>query len=139
MGDGGMMVCNDDSLAAKLRLFAAHGMQPRYYHHVVGINSRLDTMQAAVLAVKLRHLDSYTAARQANAKRYAELFTDAGLRDTFELPFQDMAAGHVWNQYSLRIRDGKRNALKQHLQDNGVGCRDLLSGSSPHANLFRIA
>ncbi len=121
MGDGGMMVCNQDSLAAKLRLLAAHGMQPRYYHHEVGINSRLDSMQAAVLLVKWKRLENYTQARQANAARYQSLFEDAKLDSCFELPYRDPAANHVWNQYGIRIADGKRDALKKYLAEQGVG------------------
>lgn len=122
MGDGGMMVCQDDETAAKLRLLASHGMQPRYYHKLLGINSRLDTIQAAVLQVKIAHLDAYAAARQRNAARYQELFRDAQLQETIQLPYQDPRALHVWNQYGIRVPYGRRDALKQHLTQMGVGC-----------------
>jgi dTDP-4-amino-4,6-dideoxygalactose transaminase len=120
MGDGGMMVCQDDELASKLRLYAAHGMQPRYHHKVLGINSRLDTIQAAILRIKLRQLESYNVARQQNAQRYNELFTNEGLTSEFELPFQSPHAKHIWNQYGIRIANGERDALRQHLQSIGI-------------------
>ncbi len=122
MGDGGMLVCDNDELAAKLRLYAAHGMQPRYHHKVIGINSRLDTIQAAILGVKLRRLSSYTSARQANAERYQKAFSNLQLDKQFELPYRHPAAFHVWNQYGIRVVDGERDALKAHLQTQGIGC-----------------
>ncbi|MFN7874531.1 MAG: DegT/DnrJ/EryC1/StrS family aminotransferase [Pirellula sp.] len=120
MGDGGMMVCQDDDLAAKLRLYAAHGMQPRYHHKVLGINSRLDTIQAAILRIKLRELDSYNLARQQNAQRYNEMFTSEGLSSEFELPFQSPHAKHIWNQYGIRIANGERDSLRQYLTSIGI-------------------
>lgn len=121
-GDGGMLTARNDVVADRLRLLASHGMRPRYYHQVVGINSRLDTIQAAVLNVKLRKLDDYTRTRQANATRYAELFQSVGLSDQFDLPYHDPAAYHVWNQYGVRIHGGQRDELKSYLQKQGVGC-----------------
>lgn len=121
-GDGGMLTARNDVIADRLRLLAAHGMRPRYYHQAVGINSRLDTIQAAVLSVKLRKLDDYTRARQANAARYAQMFKAAGLTDQFTLPYHDPAAYHVWNQYGIRVHNGQRDALKSHLQQQSVGC-----------------
>ena len=121
MGDGGMMVCNDLELAAKLRLLASHGMQPRYYHKLVGINSRLDTIQAAILNVKIAHLQSYSNARQKNAKRYAELFDASGLNQCIELPFQAPEALHVWNQFGIRVYGGLRDSLRKHLSEMGIG------------------
>jgi dTDP-4-amino-4,6-dideoxygalactose transaminase len=122
MGDGGMLVCHDDALAAKLRLYAAHGMQPRYHHKVIGINSRLDTIQAAILGVKMQMLGSYTRARQANADRYQTMFASAKLNQEFELPYRHPGAFHVWNQYGIRVVNGERDALKSHLQSQGIGC-----------------
>jgi dTDP-4-amino-4,6-dideoxygalactose transaminase len=121
MGDGGMMVCNDDETAAKLRLLASHGMQPRYYHKLVGINSRLDTIQAAILNVKIAHLKAYSDARCDHANRYAELFAAAGLQDHFELPYHAPEASHVWNQYGIRVPDGLRDPLRKHLSELGIG------------------
>jgi dTDP-4-amino-4,6-dideoxygalactose transaminase len=123
MGDGGMMTTGNDAMADRLRLFAAHGMRPRYHHHVVGINSRLDTFQAAVLRVKMKHLAAGVEARQRNAARYAELFAACGLagNEQITLPYRDPAAFHVWNQYSIRVNGGRRDELKAHLAEQGIG------------------
>lgn len=123
MGDGGMMTTGDAAMADRLRLYAAHGMRPRYHHYVVGINSRLDTFQAAVLRIKLRYLEAGVEARQANANRYREMFTDSGLVDSgqIKLPYRDPSAFHVWNQYSIRVGSGQRDMLKAALADQGVG------------------
>ncbi|MFZ5832653.1 MAG: DegT/DnrJ/EryC1/StrS family aminotransferase [Planctomycetota bacterium] len=120
-GDGGMLTTNDDALADRLRLLRGHGMRPRYYHQVVGINSRLDSFQAAVLNVKLPHLDDWTTARQTNARRYTALFVHAGLDRHLELPMADCRARHVWNQYVIRIPGGRRDALRQHLSEMKIG------------------
>ncbi|QDT06339.1 Aminotransferase [Rubripirellula lacrimiformis] len=123
MGDGGMLTAQDPATADRLRLFAGHGMRPRYYHKVVGINSRLDTFQAAVLRVKLRHLPEAVESRQTIASRYSRWFTEAGLAndDQMVLPYQDPASFHVWNQYALRIPGGRRDDLRSHLSENNVG------------------
>lgn len=120
-GDGGMLTTHDASLAERLRLLAAHGMSPRYYHQVVGINSRLDSVQAAVLNVKLTRLAEWTAARAANARRYHELLADAGLADRITIPAVDSRCEHVWNQFTIRIPGGRRDAVRQHLAACGVG------------------
>ena len=120
-GDGGMLTTNDDQLADRLRLLRGHGMRPRYYHGVVGINSRLDSFQAAVLNVKLPHLDPWTAQRQENAARYTELFAAAGLNQVLGLPETASQRRHVWNQYVIRVPGGRRDALRQHLADARIG------------------
>jgi dTDP-4-amino-4,6-dideoxygalactose transaminase len=122
MGDGGMIVCHDDALAERLRLFAAHGMQPRYHHRVIGINSRLDTLQAAILNVKLNRLASYIHARQKHAQKYSQMLQASGLTEEIQLPVAQPNSFHVWNQYGIRVPDGGRDALKAHLQSNGIGC-----------------
>lgn len=122
MGDGGMLVTDDAATADRLRLLAGHGMRPRYYHQAVGINSRLDTFQAAVLRVKLRHLDEMVEARTRIANRYDRLFAAAGLADDpIVLPVRDPHASHVWNQYAIRIGQGRRDALRAYLSEHGVG------------------
>jgi dTDP-4-amino-4,6-dideoxygalactose transaminase len=121
MGDGGMMVCHNEDMAAKLRLLASHGMQPRYHHKLVGINSRLDTIQAAILNVKIARLNEYSNARQKNANRYAELFASAGLTKNIELPHHAPEALHVWNQYSIRVPDGLRDSMRKHLASMNIG------------------
>lgn len=120
-GDGGMLTTHDGALAERLRLLAAHGMSPRYYHQAVGINSRLDTIQAAVLNVKLEKLDEWTARRAANAARYNSLLQAAGLDREVVMPSCDERCQHVWNQYTLRIPGGRRDAVKAALAANGVG------------------
>lgn len=121
-GDGGMMTANNEILADRLRLLAGHGMRPRYHHSEVGINSRLDSFQAAALVVKMKHLQSYTSARQTNADRYDALISDCQeLKGKVELPYRDPNAFHVWNQYSLRVTGGRRDALRAHLQERKIG------------------
>jgi dTDP-4-amino-4,6-dideoxygalactose transaminase len=120
-GDGGMITTRDAELAQRLRLLAAHGMNPRYYHREVGINSRLDTIQAAILGVKLQYLDEWTMARRANAARYWQLFSEAGLDQQFALPHSTTGQGHVWNQYTIRVPHGQRDAVKTQLSQSGVG------------------
>jgi dTDP-4-amino-4,6-dideoxygalactose transaminase len=120
-GDGGLLTTHDDALAARLRLLRGHGMEPRYYHKVVGINSRLDSIQAAILKVKLRYLEGWTAARQENARRYAELFAACGLDRTVILPSTAPGQKHVWNQYVIRVPDGRRDALRERLAQCQVG------------------
>jgi dTDP-4-amino-4,6-dideoxygalactose transaminase len=123
MGDGGMLTSIDAGMADRLRLFAGHGMRPRYHHQVVGINSRLDTFQAAVLRVKFQHLPDAIEKRQTIASRYGRLLTEAGLvsDDAMTLPYEDPAAFHVWNQYAVRVKNGQRDQLRAHLAENGVG------------------
>lgn len=120
-GDGGLMTTMSDELAERLKLLRAHGMQPRYYHHVVGINSRLDTLQAAVLNVKLPHLERWTAARAENARRYHDLFADYHLGDAIGLPATDSRCRHVWNQYVIRVGEGRRDALRAALAEQKIG------------------
>jgi dTDP-4-amino-4,6-dideoxygalactose transaminase len=125
-GDGGMLVTHDAAVAERLRLFAAHGMSPRYHHQVVGINSRLDSLQAAVLNVKLTRLSEWSAARAANASRYHKLLTAAGLDRHVGLPESDSRSEHVWNQYTIRIPSASagsnpRDAVKAQLAAAGVG------------------
>ena len=120
-GDGGMLTTSDDQLADKLRLLRVHGMQPRYYHQVLGINSRLDSLQAAVLNVKLPHLNRWTELRQAHAARYTELFRSHGLENALTLPAALPERRHVWNQYIVRVAGGRRDALRAHLAQKKIG------------------
>ena len=120
-GDGGLLTTDDDAVAERLRLLHLHGMQPRYYHHVLGINSRLYALQAAILNVKLPHLESWTAARHANAARYDELFERHGLSRVLGLPSAAPHCRHVWNQYVIRVPCGRRDALRQHLTARRIG------------------
>ncbi len=121
MGDAGMLTTSDRPLADKLRLLAGHGMNPRYYHKLVGINSRLDTIQAAVLLVKLAHLQSWTQARAAHASRYDRLLTGRGLDLLAGLPRTAAGCEHVWTQYTIRIPGGRRDAIKTQLAQQQIG------------------
>ena len=118
-----MVVTSDDGLAERLRLLRKHGGKPKYFHQIVGGNFRLDTIQAAVLRVKLRHLDAWHEARQKHADRYRELFRQAGLAGTVALPaVVDATPGirsHIYNQFVIRIP--KRDALREHLTAQGIG------------------
>jgi UDP-2-acetamido-2-deoxy-ribo-hexuluronate aminotransferase len=116
-GDGGAMFTDDDELAKKLRMIASHGQSKRYYHDVVGCNSRLDAMQAAILDIKLKHLDEYIAARQKAADFYDNAF--AG-NEKITTPFRDSNNKHVFHQYTLILNGVDRDALHQHLADKGV-------------------
>jgi len=120
-GDGGMLVTNDAEFEDRLRLFAGHGMRPRYHHQVIGINSRLDTIQAAALKVKMKHLESANIGRQKNAQLYTELFNDAELQANIVLPRSLYGAGHVWNQYTVRVKNGQRDSLKEFLAERNIG------------------
>lgn len=120
-GDGGMLTTHDAALAERLRLFAAHGMSPRYYHQVVGLNSRLDTIQAAVLRVKLPQLDAWTAARAANAGHYYEQLAGPAEAGSLVLPECDPRCEHVWNQFTVRVPGGRRDTVKAQLAAAGVG------------------
>lgn len=120
-GDGGMLTTISDELADQLQLLRGHGMRPRYYHEVVGVNSRLDTMQAVVLNVKLPQLETWSKARADNAARYIDLFREAGVDDRITLP--SMCEGgdvSVWNQYTIRVPEG-RDELRAYLAKNNVG------------------
>jgi dTDP-4-amino-4,6-dideoxygalactose transaminase len=119
-GDGGAVLTNDLGLAESVAMIANHGSRRKYYNEVVGINSRLDTVQAAVLRVKLRHLDAFTRARQAAASRYEALFEECA---SIEVPMIGNERTHVYHQYTLRIRpDGyrTRDTLAQHLKSVGI-------------------
>ena len=120
MGDAGFLTTNDEALAKKLFALRVHGSFERYYHKWVGLNSRLDAMQAAILRVKLPHLDSWTAARQRNAAMYRELFADKGLTEAIILPTERENGRHIYNQFVIRVTD-RRDELKSFLQGNDIG------------------
>ncbi|MEP6923994.1 MAG: DegT/DnrJ/EryC1/StrS family aminotransferase [Pyrinomonadaceae bacterium] len=116
-GDGGAIFTDDDELAAKLRMVANHGQAKQYYHEVIGVNSRLDSLQAAILNVKLQYLDEYCAARQKAAAFYDAAF--AGI-DELQTPSREPNSTHVFHQYTLQVKNARRAALQQYLQANGV-------------------
>ncbi|MBE3576276.1 MAG: DegT/DnrJ/EryC1/StrS family aminotransferase [Limnochordales bacterium] len=121
-GDGGMVVTDDDELADRLRMLRAHGSKPKYYHHLLGYNSRLDALHAAILRVKLPHLPSWIERRRAIAARYRLLL--AGTRPVREglvtLPAEAPGAEHTYHQFTIRVRQPYRDALRQHLARHGV-------------------
>lgn len=117
-GDGGLITTSDDELAAKMSMLRVHGMEPKYYHQVVGICSRLDALQATVLRVKLKYLDQWIEARQVNAARYSQLFEEAGL-DQIIPPKSHAGNRHIFHQYTIRCQ--RRDELKAHLQAAGIG------------------
>ena len=119
-GDGGAIFTNDDALAHKLRGIVNHGMYERYHHDVVGMNSRLDSIQAAVLNAKLPLLDDYGRARQDAARKYSAAFE--GHKNIVAPSICDICDCHVFHQYTLRIIDADRNGLMQHLLENGIPC-----------------
>lgn len=121
LGDGGMITTNDSDLADRIRLLANHGMEPRYYHTEVGINSRLDAIQAAALSIKIDRLTEISEARRANAKRYQQMFTAQGVEDLIELPHEADGCHHVWNQYTIRLKHHERDQFRKQLNEKGVG------------------
>jgi UDP-2-acetamido-2-deoxy-ribo-hexuluronate aminotransferase len=116
-GDGGAMMTNDDALGRKMHKTANHGQSVRYYHDLVGCNSRLDAIQAAVLNVKLKHLDAYCRARVFVANFYDNAFADI---DALISPYRAPYSTHVFHQYTLRVQDGRRDALKDTLEKAGI-------------------
>ena len=118
-GDGGMVTIKDAELAERLRLLRVHGSRKKYHHEILGTNSRLDALQAAVLRVKLRHLQEWTVARQARARRYRELFDHFGLTNIVAVPPEPSPEHfHVYNQFSIRCPE--RDQLREHLRKHGI-------------------
>jgi dTDP-4-amino-4,6-dideoxygalactose transaminase len=118
-GDAGLVTTNDDTLAGRARLLRTHGMRPKYYHHVVGANFRMDALQAAILRVKAPHLPAWTDARRANAATYRDLFGAADLDGRVTLPVEASGCRHIYNQFVIRTPE--RDALKSHLDAEGIG------------------
>jgi dTDP-4-amino-4,6-dideoxygalactose transaminase len=118
-GDAGLLTTNDGELAARARLLRMHGMQPKYYHSLIGGNFRCDALQAAILRVKAPHLATWTEARRTNASRYRRLFQEAGLQGHIGLPTEPAGRHHIYNQFIIRYAN--RDGLKAHLDANKVG------------------
>ena len=116
-GDGGAIMTNDDDLAHKLRMVANHGQAKKYFHSVVGVNSRLDSIQAAVLNIKLRHLDDYAKARNYAANFYDNAFKNI---EGLKTPLRQPNSTHVFHQYTLQVHGGKREALQAHLAAKNI-------------------
>lgn len=116
-GDGGAMMTSDDRLAERMRMIASHGQQIKYHHKILGCNSRLDTLQAAVLRTKLPHLDEFNGARISVAERYN---ASLGGNPMWEIPSVSPFSTHVYHQYTLKVKDGLRNELQDYLKSKGI-------------------
>jgi len=117
-GDGGIVTTNDAALADHLRTLRVHGSRNKYSYESVGMNSRLDALQAAILRVKLRYLPAWTAARQRNANRYRAMFIENGLETYIQFPADNVHQNHVYNQFVIRLPE--RDAVRRHLQQAGI-------------------
>ena len=118
-GDGGMVTTNDSEIYERLKVMRVHGGKPKYYHHLIGGNFRLDALQAAILSVKLKRLDGWTTRRQENAALYRKLFEEGGL-DQVRLP-DEKEENHIYNQFVIRVAEN-RDDLKSFLNECGIGC-----------------
>ena len=118
-GEGGLITTNDSTLASEITLLRNHGAEPKYFHKRIGGNFRLDALQAAVLRVKLPHLERWTSMRQRNAERYQTLFASAGLADRIVLPSTPADRRHIFNQYVIRVRE--RDRVRRFLDERGIG------------------
>jgi dTDP-4-amino-4,6-dideoxygalactose transaminase len=118
-GDGGACFTNNDEFASHIRSIINHGSEKKYYHDRIGVNSRLDTLQAAILQVKLRHLDDFNERRQRAAAKYD---SELGSIRQLQIPVRTMHTNHIFHQYTLRVLDGSRNELIKYLTSNGVPC-----------------
>ena len=117
-GDGGMITTNDPQLAQRLRILRVHGARKKYQYELLGINSRLDALQAAILRVKLQYLDNWTAGRRRNAETYRDLFSEHHLTEQVALPCVPVASFHVYNQFSIRAP--RRDELQEYLRDREI-------------------
>lgn len=116
-GDAGAIFTNDDTLASSIRIIANHGQSRQYYHDKIGVNSRLDSIQAAILNIKLKYLDEYASAREKAATYYDNALSSI---EEIQTPCRNKNSTHVFHQYTLRIKNGKRDALKKHLDNEGI-------------------
>ena len=116
-GDGGALMTNDADLAKKMRMIANHGQEKKYYHKVLGCNSRLDSIQAAILNVKIKHLDLYSQARNDMASFYDSAFAEI---EEIEIPKRQLNSTHVFHQYTLKVKKGKRNELQKYLSEKEI-------------------
>jgi dTDP-4-amino-4,6-dideoxygalactose transaminase len=138
-GDAGAVTCEDEATYERLIDFRVHGMRPKYYHRYVGGNFRIDALQAAILHVKLAHLDSWAEGRRRNAAVYAELFADAALGDRVILPQELPGRRHVYNQYVIRFTEGSgtRDRVMSHLKSAGIGCDIYYPLTLPQQECFK--
>ena len=138
-GDAGAVTTSDEALYQKLVDYRVHGMRPKYYHHHVGGNFRIDALQAAILHVKLRHLDAWSEGRHRNAKLYEQLFADAKLGDRVVPPKELAGRHHVFNQYVVRFPEGRetRDRVMAHLKGAGIGCEIYYPLTLPQQTCFQ--
>ena len=138
-GDAGAVTTNDANIAAKLIDYRVHGMRPKYYHHYVGGNFRIDALQAAILHVKLRHLDAWAEGRRRNAKIYEELFAEAKLTDRVVLPKELPRRHHAFNQFVIRFTEGRetRERVMNELKAAGIGCEVYYPLTLPQQACFK--
>ena len=138
-GDAGAVTCDDDALYEKLIDFRVHGMRPKYYHHYVGGNFRIDALQAAILHVKLPHLEAWHAGRRRNAAIYRQLFAQTSLGERIVLPREMEGRHHIYNQFVLRFPEGQgtRDRVMQHLKANNIGCEVYYPLTLPQQECFR--
>lgn len=138
-GDAGAVTCEDETAYEKLIDFRVHGMRPKYYHRYVGGNFRIDALQAAILQVKLPHLDAWAEGRRRNAAAYEELFAEARLGDRVVLPRELPRRRHVYNQFVIRFTDGSetRDRVMNHLKSAGIGCEVYYPLTLPQQECFR--
>ena len=121
-GDGGMVVTDDDDLASRMARLRVHGMEDRYHHTSLGWNARLDAIHAAILRVRLPHVEDDIQRRREAARNYREWIADHGLDDVLERPAERIDARHTFNQYVVKVADSRRDALVRHLKADGIGC-----------------
>jgi len=117
-GDGGLVTTDDAQLAERVRLLRVHGARPKYYHHIVGTNSRLDALQAAILRAKLHYLEGWTRARQEHAAAYDRLLSQI---EEIVIPCRAPERTHIYHQYTIRVLNGRRDALQEHVKQQGIG------------------
>jgi dTDP-4-amino-4,6-dideoxygalactose transaminase len=118
-GDAGLVVTDDEAMAERIRVLRVHGSQPKYHHHLIGGNFRLDELQAAILSVKFQHLERWTEARRRNAERYDRLFEEMGITEHIQLPTIQEGNRHIFHQYVIRVP--QRDRLREFLHSKGVG------------------
>jgi dTDP-4-amino-4,6-dideoxygalactose transaminase len=135
-GDAGAVTVNDDALFERLVDYRVHGMRPKYYHRYVGGNFRIDALQAAILHVKLPHLERWSEGRRRNAAIYDELFADAGAGERVVLPRELPRRRHIYNQYIVRFPEG-RDRVMAHLKSVGIGCEIYYPLTLPQQECFR--
>mgnify|MGYP001586729622 CR=1 FL=1 len=133
-GDGGALTVNDEALAEKCFVIGNHGQYKKYYHEIIGVNSRLDAVQAAILEVKLQYLDEFTESRQEVARFYDEAFEDD---DRFTIPVRDPKSTHVFHQYTLKVNESNRNDIQSYLRNNGVPSMIYYPLPLNHHNAFK--